>query len=195
MACQDIIMSAGVFGSPTQTHQTVVVQEFAVDLVSRNGQSKVAALWREDKRPANDAPSCYFGTDLVDATHSEIGTLVCRYAQDCLTALDYKWGIFHVEDGQGTTAGRSQHPTAQHGFCTLTMSCMGYNALDMLLAAFLAVGQFCQRTLDHGQRGPLFERIKIHGQFHGNGSVSRDWQRNFQDGGHSIRCRMGADCG
>ncbi|CAB9507584.1 acetyl-CoA carboxylase biotin carboxylase [Seminavis robusta] len=144
-ACKDIL-SATVFGDPTQTHNAVLVQEFAVgteyavDIVSKNGEHKVAALWRYDKRPCNGSPFCYFATELIDATQSAIGAQVCQYAQSCLDALGYKWGLSHTEVIVTAHGPRLvEVNTRQHNmdFAPLTMSCTGYNAFDMLLAAYL----------------------------------------------------------
>ncbi|CAI5722738.1 unnamed protein product [Peronospora farinosa] len=41
--------------------------EFVVDTVSRNGEHKVTAIWKYDKRRVNDAASVYFGLSLVPA--------------------------------------------------------------------------------------------------------------------------------
>ena len=38
--------------------------EYAVDTVSRDGEHKVTAMWRYDKRPVNGGPFVYFCTEL-----------------------------------------------------------------------------------------------------------------------------------
>lgn len=45
--------------------------EYAIDTVSRNGEHKVVASWKYDKRPINDAPFVYFCTELVCDEESE----------------------------------------------------------------------------------------------------------------------------
>jgi len=144
-ACNEILSST-IFGDATQKHQVVLVQEFAVgteyavDIVSKNGEHKVAALWRYDKRPANGAPFCYYATELIDATKSEIGRAVCEYAKSCLSALDYKWGLTHNEIIVTSEGPRLVEVNCrQHNmdFAPITMACIGYNAFDMLLAAYL----------------------------------------------------------
>ena len=63
----DKITATTVFGQGGN-HDSMLVQEcllgteYAVDVVSRNGQHKIAAVWRYDKRPANGAPFCYFSS-------------------------------------------------------------------------------------------------------------------------------------
>ena len=144
-AYKDIISST-VFGDASQKHQVVLVQEFAagteyaVDIVSKDGEHKVAALWRYDKRPANGAPFCYFATELIDATQSEIGRAVCEYAKSCLTALGQKWGLTHNEvivTSQGPRLVEVNCRQHNMDFAPITMACIGYNAFDMLLAAYL----------------------------------------------------------
>lgn len=143
-ACKDIL-SAAVFSDPTKKHEAVLVQEFAagteyaLDIVSKDGEHKVAAIWRYDKRPANGAPFCYFATELIDAARSHIGTAVCEYAKSCLTALGHKWGLTHTEvivTEQGPRLVEVNCRQHNMDFTPLTMACIGYNAFDMLLAAY-----------------------------------------------------------
>ena len=138
-----------VFGSPRNTHDAVLVQEFAfgteyaLDTVSKDGQHKVAALWRYDKRPANGASFVYHATELIEANESEIGTILCEYAMKALDVLGLKWGTTHTEviltcDGPRLVEVNCR----QHNmdFTPLTMACMGYNSLDMLLSSYIGDG-------------------------------------------------------
>lgn len=140
------IKGSPVFGSiHGDKHDSVLVQEFAagteyaIDIVSKAGHHKVAAIWRYDKRPANGAAFVYHATELVDAD-TEIGRAVCEYAMASLDALNVHWGISHNEvivDEDGprlVEVNLRQHNT---DFAPLTSACIGYNALDMLLAAYL----------------------------------------------------------
>jgi len=136
-----------VFGSTTggERHESVLVQEFAVgteyavDIVSKAGEHKCAVLWRYDKRPVNGATFVYFATEVVDA-HTPNGQVICEYAKKALDALGVNWGISHTEiivDKDGprlVEVNCRQHNT---DFAPLTTACMGYNALDMLLSAYL----------------------------------------------------------
>ena len=142
------IISTSVYGSGTQ-HANVLVQEFlngteyAVDVVSRNGDHKIAAIWRYDKRPANGAAFCYFKTELVDAEMDESVVEICTYIKSALTALGVKWGLSHNEVIVPTDNSRGpmliEVNCRQHNmdFGPLTMACIGYNALDMTLVALL----------------------------------------------------------
>jgi hypothetical protein len=152
------IYHSPVFGSSTSSkHEEVLVQEFAkgteyaIDVVCRDGEHKVAALWRYDKRAVNDAPFVYFATQLVAAVNEdgstdgkEIEQAVCAYVFKALDALGIRWGLHHVEviveKIDATIRVRlvevncRQHNT---DFRPLTNAVVGYNALDMTLASYL----------------------------------------------------------
>ncbi|GFH43863.1 hypothetical protein CTEN210_00336 [Chaetoceros tenuissimus] len=140
------VKGTSVFGSTSgEKHDHVLIQEFAqgteyaIDIVSKDGEHKVAALWRYDKRQANGAPFVYFATELVDA-HSTEGKIVCEYAKQTLNVLGLKHGLTHSEfivDEKGARlveVNCRQHNT---NFAPLAMAAIGYNALDLLLAAYL----------------------------------------------------------
>ena len=155
------IHSSPVFGSSTSAkHQSVLVQaflrgiEYALDVVCRDGERKVAALWKYDKRAVNNAPFVYFATQLVPAANNDddegsnkdVEEAVCNYVFNALDALDIRWGLSHVEVivTRNTETGSIQVRLVevncrQHNtdFMPLTNACVGYNALDMVLAAHL----------------------------------------------------------
>ncbi|KAL3917844.1 MAG: hypothetical protein SGILL_004520 [Bacillariaceae sp.] len=149
-----------LFASQGKQHDSVLVQEFAVgqefaiDTVSKNGKMKIAAIWQYDKRPANGAPFVYYATKLLysagddcnDDSSEMIGSIIYDYLDDCFKALDIQWGITHTEVIlTNSTADGSLSPRLievncrQHNmnFLPLTMGGIGYNVLDMLLAAYL----------------------------------------------------------
>lgn len=143
----DKIHKSFVFGSISgESNDAVLVQEFALgteyalDIVSKNGEHKVAALWRYDKRPANGSSFIYFATECIDAT-SGVGKEVCEYAMKVLDSLGLQHGLTHTEVIVDKVHGPRlvevncrQHNT---NFAPLTMASIGYNAFDMLLAAYL----------------------------------------------------------
>ncbi|GAX11192.1 hypothetical protein FisN_9Hh288 [Fistulifera solaris] len=161
------ITSSFVFGARQQQHTTVVVQEwlqgteYAVDVVSRNGQHKVAAIWRYDKRPANGAAFCYFQTKLVDAAADEHVTAVCDYVISTLNTLGVQWGLSHNEV---IVRSDTLQPTLvevncrQHNmdFAPLTMACIRYNAFQMLLDAYFGGD-------DEWDRYPELPTLQAHG--------------------------------
>lgn len=107
----DLIYGMPIFGSPQDSHNSVLIQEFAsgteyaLDIVSKNGHHKVAALWRYDKRPANGASFVYHATEVIDAD-TELGRRICDYAKQALDALGITWGQTHTE----VIVGAGQQP-------------------------------------------------------------------------------------
>ena len=156
------IYQSAVFGSSTSSkHEEVLVQEFAdgteyaIDVVCKDGERKVAALWKYDKRSVNDAPFVYFSTQLVCAVNEngttdgkEVEQAVCEYVFKSLDALGIQWGMHHVEviventDTQAIRVRLVEVNCRQHNtdFRPLTNAVVGYNALDMTLSAYLGDG-------------------------------------------------------
>lgn len=155
------IYQSAVFGSATSSkHENVLVQEFAtgteyaIDVVCKDGERKVAALWKYDKRAVNDAPFVYFSTQLVAAVGEDVEQAVCEYVFNALDALGIRWGLHHVEvivEKTSTDTIRvrlvevncRQHNT---DFRPLTNAVVGYNALDMTLTAYLGDGSDSQQN-------------------------------------------------
>ena len=137
------IHGSSVFGSPWEKHDMVLIQEFAigqeyaVDMVCKDGEKKISAIWIYDKRPANGAPFVYYATRLYDG---ELGQTLYDYLSKVLDALGVRWGLSHNEVIITKNGPRLVEVNCrQHNmnFLPLTMSCHGYNAFDMLLAAYL----------------------------------------------------------
>ena len=151
------VMQSAVFGSATSLkHEEVLVQEFAtgteyaIDVVCRDGERKIGALWKYDKRATNGAPFVYFSTKLVNAVtengnDKEIEQAVCDYVFEALDALDIRWGLQHVEVivekvNNSLRVRLVEVNCRQHNtdFRPLTNAVVGYNALDMTLAAYFS---------------------------------------------------------
>jgi ATP-grasp domain len=155
------ITSSQMFGASVQ-HTSVLVQEYlrgteyAVDVVSRNGQHKVTAVWKYDKRSTNGAPFCYYRSELVDAVSmkdEELFEDICSYVTTSLSALGVRYGVSHNEvivPIDHSSTNRSDHIQSglpylievncrQHNmdFIPLMMACIGYNTLDVTLVAYL----------------------------------------------------------
>lgn len=144
-AAWNTITSSQVYGSK-ERHSNVLVQEFldgieyALDVVSRNGEHKVMAVWRYVKKPANGAPFCYYKTELVDSTMDSNVEAICEYTLNVLNALGIRWGISHNEvivQSNGSGPALVEVNTRQHNmnFLPLVMSCIGYNIFDIYLLA------------------------------------------------------------
>ena len=140
------ISSSLVFGSMNEDHhKTVLVQEFiegveyALDVVSRNGEHKIAAVWKYDKRPANGASFVYFQTQLIDVAMEPELSSVFEYTKKVLSALGIKYGLTHneiiVTKDRGPVLVEVNCRQHNMDFCPLTMLCVGYNALDMTMDA------------------------------------------------------------
>jgi len=146
----EAITDTTVFGQmSSDKHDSVLVQEYlegteyALDVVSRNGEHKIAVIWKYDKRPANGAPFCYFQTKLVDEVMEPLDVpSVQEYVRNALTALGIRYGFTHNEVIMTSDRGPVlvEVNCRQHNmdFAPITMACIGYNALDMTLDALLS---------------------------------------------------------
>mmetsp|Transcript_21341 Transcript_21341/g.30893 ORF Transcript_21341/g.30893 Transcript_21341/m.30893 type:complete len:600 (+) Transcript_21341:75-1874(+) len=71
-------------------------QEYVIDMVSRDGEHKVVAIWECDKRPVNGASFVLHGYIPVLATAERCQELIA-YQRDVLNALGIKHGPSHGE--------------------------------------------------------------------------------------------------
>mmetsp|Transcript_5200 Transcript_5200/g.6792 ORF Transcript_5200/g.6792 Transcript_5200/m.6792 type:complete len:518 (-) Transcript_5200:11-1564(-) len=145
----EFITDTTVFGAMSGAkHDTVLVQEFiegseyALDVVSRNGEHKIAAIWKYDKRPANGASFCYFRTKLVDASMEPRDVpLIQEYIRKALTALGVQYGLSHNEvimtEDRGPVLVEINCRQHNMDFAPIAMACIGYNALDMTVDALM----------------------------------------------------------
>ncbi|CAM9760437.1 unnamed protein product, partial [Ectocarpus fasciculatus] len=159
----DRILGTPKYGTPGEFNDEVLVQEFlvgteyVVDTVSRDGEHKAVAIWRYDKRPANGAPFVYFSVKLMPSD-GRAEQKVVEYAFKALDALGITFGPTHTEimmvgaDGgdDGTTSPGEGTPTLVEvntrwhltDFAPLTDACVGYNAVEETLAAYLDPERF-----------------------------------------------------
>ena len=137
-----------------------------MDVVSRNGEHKVTAVWRYEKHSSrnrindkNDnnidneyssnrtnAPFCYYRTELIDETMLDNESLfetICQYVTQSLTALGVRYGTSHNE--VIVPFHRPNQPylieinCRQHNmdFIPIVMNCLGYNTIDVTMVAYL----------------------------------------------------------
>lgn len=59
-----ILFCSGSVSNAVLVQEWIEGVEYAVDTVSRDGEHKVTAMWRYDKRPVNGGPFVYFCTEL-----------------------------------------------------------------------------------------------------------------------------------
>jgi biotin carboxylase len=71
-------------------------QEYILDLVSRDGEHKVAAVWAYDRRAVNGAGFVCFGQRLLMADEPHVRELIA-YQKKVITALGIKHGPTHGE--------------------------------------------------------------------------------------------------
>ena len=86
-------------------------EEYVVDSVSRDGQHKLMAIWKYDKRAIHDANFVYFGMKLQDAAGAQFDGLIA-YAFSVLDALE----IFILFN---SAARQSAECVARRGGCYL----------------------------------------------------------------------------
>jgi biotin carboxylase len=70
--------------------------EYIVDIVSRDGEHKVVAIWEYDRRLANGAPTVCFGYRLMSADEPRCRELM-DYQRRVVTALGIRHGPTHGE--------------------------------------------------------------------------------------------------
>eukprot|EP00967_Tisochrysis_lutea_P107125 scaffold164924_cov33-Tisochrysis_lutea.AAC.1 len=113
--------------------------EWAVDLVSRNGEHKVVALWRYDKRPVNGAPFVYF-CDELRGVEGPRERAICNYAMAALGVLGWRWGPSHLEIRDSSRGPVLVEANAGRfngvNFLPLTSKCIGYTMYGSALDAF-----------------------------------------------------------
>ncbi|TFJ81609.1 hypothetical protein NSK_006860 [Nannochloropsis salina CCMP1776] len=147
-AFERILASTNVFG---ERNTAVLIQEylqgteFVVDSISHEGEHRVTAIWRYDKRPLNGAAFVYYGLRLWEGEDGrEMDWALARYAHACLDALGIRNGFSHAEvmwlEGEAGGAGApclvevGARPHGGEGtFVSLTAEAIGYNQLSVAL--------------------------------------------------------------
>ncbi|EWM27297.1 phosphoribosylglycinamide synthetase family protein [Nannochloropsis gaditana] len=147
-AFERILASTNVFG---ERNTAVLIQEylqgteFVVDSISHEGEHRVTAIWRYDKRPLNGAAFVYYGLRLWEGKDGrEMDWALARYAHACLDALGVRNGFSHAEvmwlEGEAGGAGGpclvevGARPHGGEGtFVSLTAEAIGYNQLSVAL--------------------------------------------------------------
>jgi len=127
-------------------------QEYAIDIVTKNAQHKVAALWRFDRRRCNGVDQLCVGSIVLSANTSP-GEAVTKTAFRALDVLGVEWGMSRctvlLPEGWSPHLSPVQRNkelqprflefTTQYEteFFPLVGKCMGYNPLDMLFISCL----------------------------------------------------------
>jgi biotin carboxylase len=86
----------GLVNSSLLVQEFLEGQEYVVDMVSRDGVHKVAALWAYDRRAANGGGFVCFGQKLLVSTDEHCAEIIA-YEKRVLDALGIKNGPSHGE--------------------------------------------------------------------------------------------------
>lgn len=121
--------------------------EYVVDTVSRNGEHKVTAIWKYDKRRVNDAAFVYFGLSLVPA-EGIVNDLI-DYQFQVLDALGIRNGPAHgeVKFCRGSPVlievGSRCHG-GEGAWVPIANICVGYNQVDAAVDSVLDAEAFAK---------------------------------------------------
>lgn len=114
--------------------------EYVVDTVSRNGEHKVVAVWKYDKRRVNNAAFVYFGLSITPAT-GVVNELIA-YQFNVLDALGIRNGPAHgeVKFCRGSPVlievGARCHG-GEGAWVPIANKCVGYNQVDAAIDSYL----------------------------------------------------------
>lgn len=114
--------------------------EYVVDTASRNGQHKVIAIWKYDKRRVNDAAFVYFGLSVTPAV-GVVNELI-EYQFKVLDALGIRNGPAHgeVKFCRGSPVlievGSRCHG-GEGAWVPIANKCVGYNQVDAAIDSYL----------------------------------------------------------
>ncbi len=140
-----------------ETNNGAIIQEFidgtvyALDGVSRDGEFKVTAIWKYDKRNANGADFVSYGMHLCDGYGLKESKMI-KYALKVNKALGVVQGPSHIEMMYDTTgpvliqAGARLHG-GEGTWLPITRECIGYTQIDACLNCYLRPDQFDQLPL------------------------------------------------
>jgi len=95
-AINGAINSCGEVNNGTLVMEFLEGREYVIDSVSRDGDHKVVALWRYDKRKANGQFNVYFGME-VRSVESSLEMELVEYSNLVLDALNIRNGPAHME--------------------------------------------------------------------------------------------------
>jgi biotin carboxylase len=87
----------GTLSDAVLVQEYITGHEYVVDTVSSNGEHKIVAIWKYDKRELSGAPFVYYCTELVTETNDCISNLLIEYSTKVLDALGVKYGPAHIE--------------------------------------------------------------------------------------------------
>ncbi|ETL48782.1 hypothetical protein L916_01667 [Phytophthora nicotianae] len=144
---QGKINGLGLENQATLVQEYLDGTEYVVDTVSRNGVTKVVAVWEYDKRAVNDAPFVYYGVLLRAAPDGSVLAKVCEYVLKVVKALEIVHGPAHAEvkvvRGEPCLVEIGARCHGGSGsYLPIVTPCLGYNHVDAALDSYLDAEAF-----------------------------------------------------
>ncbi|KAE8881417.1 hypothetical protein PF005_g11043 [Phytophthora fragariae] len=144
---QGKINGLGLENQATLVQEYLDGTEYVVDTVSRNGVTKVVAVWEYDKRAVNDAPFVYYGVLLRAAPDGSVLAKVAEYVLKVVDALEIVHGPGHAEvkvvRGEPCLVEIGSRCHGGSGsYLPIVMPCLGYNHVDAALDSYLDAEAF-----------------------------------------------------
>lgn len=144
---QGKINALGLENQATLVQEYLEGTEYVVDTVSRNGVTKVVALWEYDKRAVNGASFVYYGVLLRAAPDGSVLAKVADYVLKVVRALGIAHGPAHaeviVERGEACLVEIGARCHGGSGsYLPIVMPCLGYNHVDAALDSYLDAEAF-----------------------------------------------------
>jgi hypothetical protein len=136
----------GLVNSSLLVQEFLEGQEYVVDMVSRDGVHKVAALWAYDRRAANGGGFVCFGQKLLVSTDEHCAEIIA-YEKRVLDALGIKNGPSHGEvkwfKGEPVLVEVGARCHGGDGlWVNMASECFGYNQAELAVAAYLTPDDF-----------------------------------------------------
>ena len=140
------INGLGVVNEGVLLQEFLEGKEYVVDSVSRDGESKITAIWEYDKREVNGQFNVYFGMQLL-AVNDDLTRQLVEYQRNVLTALEIVNGPAHAEimmtkTGPCLVEVGSRCHGGEGTWQPIANGCVGYNQIDVTLDAYLEEGRF-----------------------------------------------------
>jgi biotin carboxylase len=90
------VNSLGLINTSVLVQEYLEGQEYVIDMVSRDGEHKVAGIWAYDRRPVNGAGFVCFGQEMLVADAEHVREII-EYQKKVVTALGIQNGPTHGE--------------------------------------------------------------------------------------------------
>lgn len=131
-------------------------QEYIVDMVSRDGEHKVAGIWSYDRRHINGGAFVCFGQRLLTIHDPNVKELI-EYQRKVITALGIRNGPTHGEvkwfQNEPVLVEVGARCQGGDGFAVkITRECLGYDQVQATIYAYLFPEKFALLPSDPIQR-------------------------------------------